>query len=183
MKNKDLQEKLRQHPDDIQIWMPVFNGHVTTYGFVDSVYDCRYESIQNDFFGTPGRMDRRLFDQELNGDKILLLSSDFSEIPNKDVDFGNDDINHDIRTLNGPDGDKHLLWHLNNFEEETDYDNGEYVFIRRFENNGYVKYNTHSSVLTVYNPNIHFLLTAKMTGIEDIRNACELGKVPFQLIS
>lgn len=182
MINKELQDNLKKFPDDYQVWMPSYNGHVETYGVVDDVSEHRYESIQNDFFGTPGRMDKRLFDKQLDGKNVLLISSDFGLIPNKEIDFGDDDINDDIRTINGSDGDKHLLWHLNDFEIETDYNNGEYVFIRRFGNNAYVKYNTQSSVISIYNPDIHFLLTAKLIGIEDIRNACELGKVPFRLI-
>jgi hypothetical protein len=44
------------------------------------------------------------------------LSSEFSEIPNKEIDFGDDDIDYDIRTINGKNGDEDLVWHLNDFE-------------------------------------------------------------------
>ena len=202
MTNGELQYELRQLPADCQVWLPVWNGHVETYGVVDDVDAHHYPAIQNDFFGTPGRTDSRCFSEfrglgrrELDETDVILISSRFGSIPQKDIDLGDDDINYDIRTINGPDGDPHLVWHLNNFEScpVANTDN-EFIFTRQFqyetdsktseENaDGYVKYNTATGVLTVYNPAIHFLLTAKMTGIEDIRRACELGCVPFALMT
>ena len=116
MINKELQDNLKKYPDDIQVWLPVWNSHVETYGVVDYVDKFHYLSIQNDFFGTPGRTDSRCFSnfkglsqQELDNTDVLLISSRFGSIPQKDIDCGDDDINYDIRTLNGPDGYQHLI--------------------------------------------------------------------------
>ena len=35
MTNKEFQDKLRQFPDDAELWMSVWNGYVETYGLVD----------------------------------------------------------------------------------------------------------------------------------------------------
>ena len=63
MTNGELQYELRQLPADCQVWLPVWNGHVETYGVVDDVDAHHYPSIQNDFFGTPGRTDSRCFSE------------------------------------------------------------------------------------------------------------------------
>lgn len=196
MTNRDLQYALRQLSSDCQVWLPVWNGHVETYGVVDYAEAHHYPVIQNDFFGTPGRTDSRCFSEfrglgrrELDETDVIFISSRFGSIPQKDIDCGDDNINYDIKTINGSDGDPHLIWNLNNFEKTkiSDTEN-EFVFTREFEDQttqekGYVKYNTQNAVLTVYNPGIHFLLTARMTGIEEVCRACELGRVPFTLIS
>ena len=36
-----------------------------TYAVVDHVFKFGYEEVSNDFFGTPGRMDKRLFDKNV----------------------------------------------------------------------------------------------------------------------
>lgn len=188
MKNKDFQERLKQFPDDVEVWTTVWNGHVETYGLVDEVYDFRYESISNDFFGTPGRMDKRLFENHRNHndeERILLVSSDFGSIPNKDVDFGDDDINYPVKTLNGEDGDPDLVWKLNNFEESMT-PNRHLKFVRHFATKcgpetGVVAYYPDDDKLYIENPEHYITFEGNLTGIEDIRRAMELCRVPFSL--
>ena len=190
MTNKEFQDKLRQFPDDAELWMGVWNGYVETYGVVDEVYDDTYLKWSNDFFGTPGRMDRRLFDNhkghEHDDDLILCISSHFGAIKNKDVDFGDDDINYPIKTLNGEDGDPDLVWHLNQFEEIEPKNGGMRYFIRKFDvdengNFSYVSYIPEQDTLRIRNLKLDLKFSGRLTGIEDVRNAMAACKVPFTL--
>ena len=177
---------LAQHPDDAEVWMPVYNGYVETYGLVDEVYEEDYLHWSNDFFGTPGRMDKRLFEnhrgENRDDERILCISSDFGRIPNKDVDCGSDDINYPIKTLNGEDGDPDLVWHINNFEETKA---GVYVrtWVDEEHNAGIVTYDTERDWLEVFNDKNRLEFKGKLTGIEDIRKALEVCKVPFTLFA
>ena len=189
MKNKELQQQLSQFSPDAEIWMPVFNGYVETYGLVDHMIEAEYAQISNDFFGTPGRMDKRLFENhrgpEHDEDKVICLSSMFGRFPNKKVDFGSDNINYPIKTINGEGGDPHLVWNINDFERhDTD---GELYFIRMFRcpdkiHVGFVQYYPDRDELSINNEQYGITFTGKFTGIEDIRNILEACKVPFNLI-
>lgn len=182
MNKKELIEKLESIDTvpESEIIIPVFNGHVTTYGLVDDMFSINYDALSNDFFGTPGRMDRRMLEIGKGIDPapdVLLLSSRFGEIPSKEIDFGNDEINYPIKTLNGPGGDEALVFHMNNFEEHGK------VFIRHFgkDNFSFVLYRMFNDLLEIENfdDNLHFKGT--VIGIEDLRNICKCCKVPFDL--
>ena len=187
MKNGELQKELKKHPDDLQVWLPVWNGHVETYGVADFVYNPRYLAIQNDFFGTPGRTDSRCFsefkgktDEKLENTDVLLIGSNFGSIPNKDIDCGDDDINTPIKELNGPDGDPDLVWHMNGFEE-TSPGVFTHTWVDEDHNAGLVLYNTKREWLEVCNDKGRLEFHGHLTGIEDIRRVLEVCKVPFQL--
>jgi hypothetical protein len=185
MTKSELVKQLEPLAEDIQIWLPVFNGHVVTYGVLDSVYPVRYASISNDFFGTPGRMDKRLFDKTHTGEEtIALLSSDFSEIPNKNIDFGSDDIDYDIKTINGDEGDEDFIWKLNDFtfdETRNTYHKeaiGDCSAILWS-----VSYNKTNSILSVdnYQNDMHF--SGRVIGIETLRNIISTLKLNLTIWS
>lgn len=189
MKNKQLQEELAKLSPEAEVWMPVYNGYVETYGLVDHVFEDGYLQFSNDFFGTPGRMDKRLFENhrgsEHDEDKVICLSSMFGGVPNKNVDFGSDDINYPVKTINGEGGDPNLVWHINDFDEKEN--DGEIYFIRMFQcpdeiHVGFVQYYPDRDELTVENEQYGISFTGKFTGIEDIRNILEACKVPFNLV-
>lgn len=187
MNNGQLQKELKKHPDDLQVWLPVWNGHVETYGVADFVHSHRYPAIQSDFFGTPGRTDSRCFTEfrgksveELDNTDILLIGSDFGSIPNKDIDCGDDDINTPVKLINGEHGDPDLVWHMNNFEEIM---TGVFVhtWVDEDRNAGMVLYNTEREWLEVSNDKGRLEFHGHLTGIEDIRKVLEVCKVPFKL--
>ena len=187
MNNGQLQKELKKHPDDLQVWLPVWNGHVETYGVADFVHSHRYPAIQNDFCGTPGRTDSRCFTEfrgksveELDNTDILLIGSDFGSIPNKDIDCGDDDINTPVKLINGEHGDPDLVWHMNNFEEIM---TGVFVhtWVDEDRNAGMVLYNTEREWLEVSNDKGRLEFHGHLTGIEDIRKVLEVCKVPFKL--
>ena len=183
MTKNELIKRLEPFKDDTHIWLPVYNGHVVTYGVLDDVYQTKYASISNDFFGTPGRMDSRLFNKYYQEeDDILLLSSDFSEIPNKDIDFGDDDIDYDIRTINGKNGDKDIVWHLNDFK----YDEANNTYHREAIGDcsailWTVAYNKTTLELSVsnYQNDMHF--KGRVIGIETLRNVLLTLNVPLTI--
>ena len=189
MKNKELQQQLSQFSPDAEVWMPVFNGYVETYSLVDNMFQVDYLQISNDFFGTPGRMDRRLFENhkrdEHDDDKIICLRSMFGRILNKKVDCGSDDIDYPIKTLNGEGGDPHLVWHMNDFEESDN--DGELYFVKTFqcpdkEHYGLVMYYPDRDELTIENEQYGISFKGKLTGVESIRSMLEACKVPFNLV-
>jgi hypothetical protein len=61
MKAKELIKELKKDPE-AEVWCGAWNGHVDTYAVVDHVFKFKYGVVSNDFFGTPGRMDKRLFE-------------------------------------------------------------------------------------------------------------------------
>ena len=172
-----LQNILSQHPADVELWLPVYNGHVVTYGLIDRVHVVKYGAVYNDFYGTPGRMDKRVFDNHIDFDEqILLFDSDFGRFRNDKVDIGDDDINYPIKTLNGVGGNPNLVWEVNDFKKVDDV-----CYERSFYDDSLVSYNTDTEILTIDNnrDNLHFC--GKLIGIEDIRNAVNVCKVPFRL--
>ena len=185
MTNSELIELLKKSPADAEVWMPVWNKYVNTYVIVDDVYKTMYVQIQNDFYGTPGRMDKRLFNccnEHKDESPILLLSSKFSEIPNPDVDFGNDFIDYDIKTINGPDGDEDLLWHMNKFE----YDKERNTYYKTIIGDcsailHHISYIKDAQMLIVDNYELDKHYKGRETGIESIRKIIEMLKVPITL--
>lgn len=112
---QDLINALSKSPDkNATVILPAYNGKVVTYCAADHLWSDQYEAISNDFFGTPGRMDRRLFNKDIA--TFCYIGSVFSEIPNPKVDIGSDNTNTCIEEINGPDGDSDMLWKSNDFE-------------------------------------------------------------------
>lgn len=185
MKNKELIKELSKQPEDAHIWIPVWNGHVETYGVVDYVHAHEYSMWANDFFGTPGRMDKRLFSGIPDDAPVICLSSRFGSIPDSTVDIGDDDIDYPIKTINGKDGDPDLVWHLSAFEESEE--NGKRMFIKRFstdgKESGFVAYYPDEDRLVIENDALDIRFSGKIAGIESLRNVIEACKAPVKIIA
>ena len=168
MKNKELQEILLKHNPEAEIVMPAWNNHVETYTVVDGVFQAGYEEVENDFYGTPGRMDRRLFSQEIP--EFLLMTSKFGRVENPEVDFGKEDTNYNIRGLNGPGGDPYLLWKMSGFTFIPS--SGVWEWIGK---TGRVEYNDSTQILKVTSEVGE--LSAKVIGVEDVISALRAMKI------
>ena len=177
MKNQELINKLQQLPSDDEVWLLVYNRHVVTYGVIDDVCQHRYQSISNDFFGTPGHMDKRLRHAS-DEETVIMLSSEFSEYPNSAVDIGDDDIDK----INDAEGDFDLVWKMNDFIYDAD------VNIWHREAIGdcsailwCVQYNPEQHVLKAdnYQNDMHF--SGRVFGIETLRNIIKLLNIDLQI--
>lgn len=140
---KGLKEILNHTADEALVLGGVWNGYTNTYTVIDHVCECKFEEIENDFFGTPGKMDKRLFRGENMGKDVILLGSKFDHrISNPDIDF-DDNPNVPIHLLNGENGNHDMFWEHNNFikvhehwhlekdEWEIDYYPNDYKCIAR----------------------------------------------------
>ena len=186
MKVKELIEKLKKADLNDEVICGVYNGFTDTYGIVDYVLEATYEeSVYNDLFGTPGQIDGRLLDKELQEDnkKIVYIGSDF---PCQNG-IGDKDINYSIQSLND---DPDYLWKANDFEwiydedgpfwsylkeftEANDNGDFEYEMINYYKNKGEDWYtcelhcrrdiNFPTKLVTLINP-----------GIEELRESMEL---------
>ena len=128
MKVKELIEKLKKADPNDEVICGVYNGFTDTYGIVDHVLEATYEeSVYNDLFGTPGQIDGRLLDKELQEDnkKIVYIGSDF---PYQNG-IGDKDINYSIQSLND---DPDYLWKANGFEWIYDEDGPYWSYIKEF---------------------------------------------------
>lgn len=175
MKAKDIIKELKKDPE-AEVWCGAWNGHVDTYAVVDHVYKFRYDQISNDFFGTPGRMDKRLFDpSHKDEDEVFYIGSEFGRVPNPDVDFGDNDIDYQIRTINGEDGDPDLVWKLSGFGSKD----GK---IWEKEGEGWeVKYDTTTQTLDANNYRESCRFVGKVVGIETLRSVIELCKIKLTI--
>ncbi len=187
MINKNLQNMLAMMPDDCEVWCSAHNGYVDTYAVVDRIIPMNYDAVSNDFFGTPGRMDKRLFEgrrksPDKKNDIIIFIDSDFGHIPNKEVDIGDDNINYPIKTINGEDGNPDYVWEANEFERCSEIGWVKYFTPGDKENDGSrVYYDTESECLFIINKQDDIEFKGKVTGIEDLRNICDACKVPFRI--
>ena len=80
MKVKDLVNQLLQRDQEAEVLQGVWNGETETYGVVDYILEDYFEnSVYNDLYGTPGRIDERLLSKELNNKdaKIVYIGSHF----------------------------------------------------------------------------------------------------------
>ena len=175
MKAKDIAKKLMENPE-ASVWCGAWNGHVSTYAVVDHVFGLRYGEVSNDFFGTPGRMDKRLFESGTKDeDQIFYIGSEFGRVPNPEVDFGDDNIDYLIRTINGEDGDPDLVWKLSGFGSQD----GK---IWKKEGEGWeVMYDTESLTLDANNFRESRRFVGKVEGIETLRNIIEVLKINLQI--
>ena len=176
MKAKELIKELKKDPE-AEVWCGAWNGYVDTYAVVDHVFKFKYGAVSNDFFGTPGRMDKRLFESGTKDeDEVFYVGSEFGRVPNKKVDFGSDDIDYPIRTINGEDGDPHLVWRLSGFES----DDGEKTWKK--EGDGWeVKYDTESLTLDANNFRESRRFVGRVEGIETLRNIIEVLKINLKI--
>ena len=78
MKNSELIKKLQQLDPDAEIICGTHNGEVDTYAVVDYIFcDSYEETIYNDLFGTPGRIDERLMTKDIMNKNIIFIGSMF----------------------------------------------------------------------------------------------------------
>jgi hypothetical protein len=176
MKAKELIKELKKDPE-AEVWCGAWNGYVSTYAVVDHVYKFRYDQVSNDFFGTPGRMDKRLFDpSHKDEDEVFYVGSEFGRVPNKEVDFGSDDIDYPIKTINGEDGDPDLVWKLSGFNSQD----GGNIWTK--EGDGWkVAYNTTTQLLDANNFRESRRFIGKVEGIETLRNIILVLKIDLQI--
>ena len=128
MKVKELIEKLNKADLNAEAICGVHNGFTDTYGVVDHIWEALYDqSIYNDLFGTPGQIDGRLMNKDLNNPnaKVVYIGSDF---PCQNG-IGDKDINYSIQSLND---DPDYLWKANNFEWIYDEDGPFWSYLKEF---------------------------------------------------
>ena len=174
LKAEEIARELMKMPE-APVWCGAWNGHVSTYAMVDQVYRFEYDQISNDFFGTPGRFDRRLLKQPSTSD-IFYIGTLFGVVPNSEVDMGNDDIDYPIETINGEDGDPYLVWKLNNFNS---YDGGK-TWER--EGTGWkIMYDAIQKTLDANNFRESRRFIGKVEGIETLRNIITILKIDLDI--
>ena len=175
---KELAEELLKTPNE-KVWCGSWNGYVNTYAVVDRVLRFKYGQVMNDFYGTPGRMDKRLFNKEIkDDDEITYISTLFGHYPNPEIDLGDDNIDYPIKTLNGEDGDSDLLWKQNQF---TNIGNGEWK--RENPTEGWsLVYNTKTEFLELNNYRNEIKFIGKVIGIESLRNILKACKIKITLM-
>jgi hypothetical protein len=176
MKAKELIKELAKNPE-AEVWCGAWNGYVDTYAVVDHVFKFKYGAVSNDFFGTPGRMDKRLFEPGTKDeDEVFYVGSEFGRVPNKKVDFGSDDIDYPIKTINGEEGDPNLVWKLSGFIDEC----GGKVWSKKGD--GWeIVYNTISEVLDANNFRESRRFIGKVEGIETLKNIIEILKIDLTI--
>lgn len=175
MKAKDVAKKLMENPE-APVWCGAWNGYVSTYAVVDHIFKFKYGEVSNDFFGTPGRMDKRLFTPGTKDeDEIFYVGSEFGRVPNPEVDFGDDNIDYEISKINGEDGDPCLVWKLSGFES-TDC-----VVWKKSGDGWEVIYNMDSQTLDANNYRESRRFVGKVVGIETLRNIIGVLKIDLTI--
>ena len=177
MKAKDVIKELKKDPE-AEVWCGAWNGYVDTYAVVDHVFKFKYGAVSNDFFGTPGRMDKRLFTPGIKDeDEIFYVGSEFGGVPNPEVDFGDDNIDYEISKINGPEGDPCLVWKLSGFGSED----GK---LWKKEGEGWeVIYDTTTQTLDANNFRESRRFVGKVIGIETLRNVIEVVGIDLAIWS
>lgn len=189
LKVKELIELLQNNSDEnATVIIGAYNGHVNTYACVDHVWNESYDAVSNDFFGTPGRMDKRLFDNNIKD--FVYIGSMFGEYPDERVDFGDDDTNTCIELINGEEGNPNLIWEENGFT----YDEGSDTWLYKSTNDDII-HNTNNNALTSftieytrskkilkiickdYNEIIKYKYEGFCYGIEDLYKALEACRI------
>lgn len=185
LKVKELIELLQNNSDEnATVIIGAYNGHVNTYACVDHVWSDQYDVVSNDFFGTPGRMDKRLFDKNITD--FTFIGSMFGEYPDERVDFGDDDTNTCIELINGEDGNPNLIWEENGFVYDKNLNAWTYKstnddIIHNKNNNALtsftIEYKCSKKILKIickdYNEIIKYKYEGFCYGIEDLYKALE----------
>lgn len=80
-KVKELIEKLQQFDPEADVWMTVRNNAgAYTYARIDYVNSYKFGDIFNDFYGTPGHTDMRVFNNAQDEDNVVVIDSAFEHI-------------------------------------------------------------------------------------------------------
>ena len=191
---KDLKEALNHLDDDCPIVLGTWNGYADTYTIADHAWVNDFCCIEADFFGTPGKMDRRLFSSDFCDKKMIYIGSRFHRnVDNEAIDFA-DDPNTPIHLINGEGGNHNMFWEHNNFEfhaaegsfqdmwvyrsteQEAKDSNGEFV-IRWYpcDHSIYVwKENTDKTYVDEEGHNCDYELTLPCVGVYDFINTMKL---------
>lgn len=189
LKVKELIELLQNNSDEnATVIIGAYNGHVNTYACVDHVWNDQYDVVSNDFFGTPGRMDKRLFDKNITD--FTFIGSMFGEYPDERVDFGDDDTNTCIELINGEDGNPNLIWEENGFVYDKNLNAWTYKstnddILHNTNNNALtsftIEYKCNKKILKIickdYNEIIKYKYEGFCYGIEDLYKALEACRI------
>lgn len=189
LKVKELIELLQNNSDEnATVIIGAYNGHVNTYACVDHVWNDQYDVVSNDFFGTPGRMDKRLFDKNITD--FTFIGSMFGEYPDERVDFGDDDTNTCIELINGEDGNPNLIWEENGFVYDKNLNAWTYKstnddILHNTNNNALtsftIEYKCSKKILKIickdYNEIIKYKYEGFCYGIEDLYKALEACRI------
>jgi len=175
IKAGELATELMKNPE-APVWCGAWNGYVDTYAVVDHVFKFKYGAVSNDFFGTPGRMDKRLFEPGTKDeDEVFYIGSEFGKVPNPEIDFGSDNIDYPIAEVNGKEGDPNLVWKLSGFGSVDEK-------VWKKEGEGWeIIYDTESLTLDANNFRESRRFTGKVEGIETLRNIIEVLKIDLQI--
>jgi len=186
---KELIELLQNNSDEnATVIIGAYNGHVNTYACADHVWNESYDAVSNDFFGTPGRMDKRLFDKNIKD--FTFIGSMFGEYPDERVDFGDDDVNTCIELINGEEGNPNLIWEENGFTYNEKSDTWTYKstnddILHNTNNNALtsftIKYTCSKKILKIickdYNEIVKYKYEGFCYGIEDLYKALEACRI------
>lgn len=171
---------LNDHKESV-IFLPTWNGYSNTYCVADHAIACDYEEIENDFYGTEGKMDKRLFSNDLLDKKVVFIGSRFDwRIKNEDIDFLTDDPNQPIELINGEDGDHDLFWKSNGFERVTKISGLVYWSLTL--DDAWVAYYPNTKTLRVEKgkeTDKEYVFSGKCVGLYDffdIMKACKIEK-------
>jgi hypothetical protein len=189
LKVKELIELLQNNSDEnATVIIGAYNGHVNTYACVDHVWSDQYDVVSNDFFDTPGRMDKRLFDKNITD--FTFIGSMFGEYPDERVDFGDDDTNTCIELINGEDGNPNLIWEENGFVYDKNLNAWTYKstnddILHNTNNNALtsftIEYKCSKKILKIickdYNEIIKYKYEGFCYGIEDLYKALEACRI------
>lgn len=164
----DLKKQLEDKDNSSPVFLGAWNGYSDTYTVADHVFTAKYEEIENDFFGTRGKMDKRLFNPNFTEKDVIYIGSRFHRhVPNEEIDFPSDP-NEPIELINGKDGDHDLFWKVNGFKFESNrwmYDGQDFI----------IKYYPHNKMLYVAHGKYKW--DGECIGIEDyfdIMKACKI---------
>ena len=92
MKVKELLKALEGVDPEAEVIGGSWNGRVDTYEVLDHTHHIQYDELRGDFYGTPGKMDDRLF--KIDSKMVLYIGSHFSMLNRKAF------------------ADKHFIWRL-----------------------------------------------------------------------
>lgn len=140
-----------------------YNGLVDTYALCDHLHQFDYEQISNDFFGTPGVIDQRIFIKEKG--PLILLDSSFP--PNHSLE------NPKLLELNDS------YWKQNNFK----YIKDTFTWKKNVTKNKYITYNTRCDELLVMNWDENKSFKIKHPQMYEYQNALVLCNLYEQLNS
>lgn len=166
--SRELIEELKKNPN-APVLCGAWNGYVETYAGVDYVHRFKMEELQNDFYGTPGRMDKRVLTGK--SEEVFYIGSLFGRVPNPDIDFGENNIDYEISKINGESGDPNLVWKLNGFES------GDGVRWIKEGDGWKIEYDTSSQTLDAHNYRESMRFVGKVIGIETLRNIISTCKI------